>query len=83
MEAGCGADTCGLVSGNAGRELAPGDEDVLTAVVGKGLAGEAAVERLEFEAGHVEQAELLVPGGPPQGARGAVLEDDVDPVAAR
>src|SRR6266516_1315153 len=45
--------TVANVSGNVTREPAAGDEHVFAAVVGKRLAGEAAVQRLQFEADDV------------------------------
>jgi hypothetical protein len=40
------------------------------------------VERLDLEAGHVDEPEPLVLGRPPQRARAAVVERDVDAVVA-
>jgi hypothetical protein len=45
--------------------------------------GEAAVKRLQLEAGDVEESEPLVLRCPPEGAPRAVVTDDVDPVVAR
>ena len=60
----------------------PRDEHVLRAVVRERLALEAAVQRLELQTGHVEQAQPLVLRRPPQRARPAAVEHQVDPVIA-
>src|SRR5829696_3881958 len=59
-----------------------GDEDVLAAVVGERFAREAPVEGLDAEAGHVDEAEPLVLGRPPERDRVAALEREVDAVVA-
>jgi len=56
--------------------------NVLAAVVGERLAGEAAVQRLKIEARDVDKPEPLVLSRPPQGSFRAAVEDDVDPVVA-
>jgi hypothetical protein len=60
----------------------PCDEDVLRAVVVEWLAAESAVKCLKRQPCGVEQPKPLVLRGPPQRARGAVLENYVDPVVA-
>src|SRR5258706_6940163 len=66
----------------ASASSAPGDEDVLPAVVVERLAAEPAVESLKRKPGDVEQPEPFILRGPPHRACGAVLENDVDPVSA-
>src|SRR5207302_2717634 len=58
------------------------DEHVLAALVAERLAREAAVERLDLEPRDVEEPEPLVLRRPPEGARRAVVQDDVDAVVA-
>lgn len=63
-----------IVSASGGAGPAP------ACVIGERLAGEAAVKRLQVQAGDVDEPEPLVLGGPPQGTLRAGVEDDVDPV---
>ena len=49
---------------------------------GNKFPGEAAVERFQLETGDVEEPEPLVLGGPPEGARRAIVESHVDPIVA-
>src|SRR6266571_7255129 len=62
--------------------LAAAHEDVLPAVFCERLAGEAAVKGLEFQTGHVEESEPLVLRCPPERARLAAVEGEVDSIVA-
>ncbi len=59
-----------------------GDEDVIAAFVVERLAGEAAVQRFQLEAGDVEQPEPFVPRRPPERARRTAVEREIDAVFA-
>src|SRR5689334_15068073 len=61
---------------------APGDEDVLAAVVVEQLACEPAVESLEAKPRDVDQAQPFVLGRPPQRTGSTVVQRDVDAVVA-
>src|SRR5215472_8589111 len=81
---GGGTARPGTSPGGASPGGAPvaGDEHVLVALVGAGLTGEAAVQRRNLQAGHVQQPQPLVLRRPPQGACPAAVEGEVDPVVA-
>src|SRR5580765_1829082 len=66
----------------ADAESAPGDEDVLAAVVAERLVLEAAEEILELEPCDVDQPEPFVLRRPPERARPAVVECEVDSIVA-
>jgi hypothetical protein len=61
---------------------AAGDEDTFVAVVGERLAGEADVQRVQFEGRNVDEPEPLVLRRPLQRIGRAVVADDIDAVVA-
>jgi hypothetical protein len=64
------------------RSSRASDEHIFPAIVSKRLPCEAAVERFHLETGDIEKPEPLVLGGPPEGARRAIVECQVDPIVA-
>jgi len=62
------------------RSSRASDEHVFPAIVSKRLSCEATVERFQLETGNVDEPEPLVLGCPPERARRAIVECQVDPI---